>query len=701
MSGTMSDRKGQARPGPCRLRVLALAIALGTTATGVVPALVARADVGSAPPARAGVIGAFWDDALWDRVASGGAAVADTVMSIDSGPGGSADAGWLDRRERLRNAGQKALGFVSWASGGVARNPAAIAAEAATWRAWYGVDGYYLDGTPFTCDTAAAFASTVAGLRAAHPGARIVANSYTTPPACIADSVDTVVAFSGPASAFASWSPEAWTVGQPASRFWIQVWSVAPGDLTLTAQLARSRNAGTVTVTSAGSSGYPWASMAGPEEWTTVLTAVTGAPFTPARVGPPPVTSQQLASVNYFSVPAMWTRSRSLGTANRFVLVNPDSGPGAVRETWVQIEVDAARAAGQTPLGYVHTLWGARPSAQVLADARSYRTRYGITGVFLDESADTCTTAAWYQSVTQQLRSEGFDVVALNPGRPVPECYSFADGIVVYEGSLAGYASLRPQAWMQRVPASKFWHLLYEVPQSSIAQAVATSRSKWAGVLWFTDDSLTAGDANPWSDYPSTAYLSELRSAAVATLRSAAPSAGGAAGAPRAPAPGAPNPSTIPVAPTIPVPPASSPVPTVPVIPVAAILPSGPPDAPPLLPPASGAPSVDVAAVPSPVPTAVPTSTASLPNPTPSAEPNVLTGERAAAWFARRRAVVQGIQIVRPATRTTATHTTATHTTATRTTATRTTATRTTGVHAVTPVRAAAVVRSVQSPSPS
>jgi len=113
MTATMSDTKGQDRPLPSRRRVLAVAIALSATVTGAVPALVARADVGSPPPARTAVIGAFWDAALWDRVASGGAAVADTVMSIDSGPGSSADADWLDRRERLRNAGQKALGFVS------------------------------------------------------------------------------------------------------------------------------------------------------------------------------------------------------------------------------------------------------------------------------------------------------------------------------------------------------------------------------------------------------------------------------------------------------------------------------------------------------------------------------------------------------------------------------------------------------------
>ena len=45
-------------------------------------------------------------------------------------------------------------------------------------------------------------------------------------------------------------------------------------------------------------------------------------------------------------------------------------------------------------LGYVATTFGARPAADVEADAARYRDWYGVDGIFLDEVADDTRQAS-------------------------------------------------------------------------------------------------------------------------------------------------------------------------------------------------------------------------------------------------------------------------------------------------------------------
>jgi hypothetical protein len=466
----------------------------------------------SAPPAVAGVPGFFYAPELWDQVASSRTSVGDVVLSPNSGPGTSADPVWQDRRAVLQRAGQRVIGFVSYSIGGVSRNTAAITTDADRWRTWYAADGLYLDGTPTDCAHAPAVSTLVATLRAQNPGIRLIANSYALPQPCIADHFDTVVAFSGTAAEYMGASFPAWVANHPPSKFWHQIHTVAAANLTATAELARTRGAGQITLATNAAGVYPWSTLPNAPDWATSLSAITGTPFVPRPVELfPTLQTQHIASVNYFDDPAAWQRSATLGTVSAFVVVNPASGPGTAADSNVQQRVTTSVRRGQRPVGYLHTLYGDRPIATVVADAIKYRDWYGISAVFLDEAAGTCDKATYYSDLVTSLRAAGISYVVSNPGMDVPSCYSFFDGIVNFEGSLSRYLTWRPSTWVTDHSPRKFWHLVYDAPGASLGNAVGHSKQRWGGVVFFTDDTLTTGDANPWSNYPSAAYLADLK----------------------------------------------------------------------------------------------------------------------------------------------------------------------------------------------
>jgi hypothetical protein len=594
-----------------------------------VPTAASQTVAAEPPPAKVGVPAYFWDTALWTRVLESGPATSDVVVSIDSGPGTARDEMWRDRRERIGLSGQKAIGFVPYAIAGTPQAAAAITGATASWFSWYDVDGIYLDGTPADCATIATVASVIATIRSQKPGARIVINSYTTPPTCIADLADAVVAFTGSATDFASWTPPTWIANRSASSIWMQIHSVPAAQIVAVSTLARTRNAGIVTVTTAGNGTYPWTTLPSATEWPQVVSAASGTSYTPISLAPPIVSAQTIASVNYFADTAAWARSRSLGAQARHVIVNPASGPGTDAVASVMTEVNAARAAGQQPLGYVHTLWGNRPVAEIIADATKYKTWYGITGVFLDEGAADCAHASHYQSITDQLRGAGFTAIVSNPGVSVPECYAFLDAIVTFEGSRSSYSTWEPLAWTRRYPASKFWHLVFDVSQSQLGQTVGAAKTKWTGTVFMTDDSIA--DGNPWDEYPSTPYLDTLLSSTSGLTRTPAPSAGGSGQAPvRGPAPAAAgSPTTTTVAPT-PSPPDTTVAPAPP--PPPAFIPVGETSGSTPSPVSSGSTATTAAPTASTPPTSTP----------PAALPAVAVPERLPAPSAPR---VLGVQI--------------------------------------------------------
>jgi hypothetical protein len=187
----------------------------------------------------------------------------------------------------------------------------------------------------------------------------------------------------------------------------------------------------------------------------------------------------------------------------RALIVNPSNGPGAAEEPAYRRAIAADRRAGAEVLGYVHTGYGARDTAAVLADVQRYRSWYGVDGVFVDEAGHTDDQLPYYRSIARALRASGERVV-LNPGVvPTRGYFDIADVVVTFEGPAAGYATAvrRMPPWLRALPRARVAHLLHSADREQAMQAAALGAAGW---FYATSGPLP----DPWSTLPP--YLDAL-----------------------------------------------------------------------------------------------------------------------------------------------------------------------------------------------
>jgi hypothetical protein len=174
--------------------------------------------------------------------------------------------------------------------------------------------------------------------------------------------------------------------------------------------------------------------------------------------------------------------------------------------------VRQVKARGITILGYISTVDGRRPAAQVETEVRNYQAWYGVTSIFLDRVAGVEAQAAYYRRLVSYVHQ--FDAgssVWLNPGEyPDQSFMSIGDVVMVFEGTYAQYLGLHAPGWVGRYPASRFAHTIYATPDSSLAQVLKLATSRRAGHVYVTDGS----GSNPYDGLPS--YWSREDSAASA-----------------------------------------------------------------------------------------------------------------------------------------------------------------------------------------
>ncbi len=197
-----------------------------------------------------------------------------------------------------------------------------------------------------------------------------------------------------------------------------------------------------------------------------------------------------------------------------------------VDPTWLTA-VNVAKAKGIKVAGYVDTQYhtrtqtGAKSFAcnttddangtkeftmSIAQEVANYKAWYGVTDIFFDQVDSDVANVAYYQSITNNVHaSTAGSTVILNNGTIPDESYmNVGDIIVIFESCntacspLPQYQTYQSPSWVGNYPASKYWHIIYNVPASQLNTVLTQAKSRRAGYIYATDDVLP----NPYDVLP-------------------------------------------------------------------------------------------------------------------------------------------------------------------------------------------------------
>ena len=262
----------------------------------------------------------------WDTITVAPAAeVASVVVNAASGPGLALDPSLLARINAAKAAGRRVLGYVPLGytpTGGASRSDGAILLDVTRWRDFYEVNGVFLDEVQPQCsvpsygDVGAKYASLAASMRAIMPGVFLALNPGRNIGECFAAAFDAIIAFEGPASAYASWTPSRWQDRWPTKQFWQLVYDASSSDNVNIVTLAACRNADVVYVTSqTPAAGSLWVGAIDPTYFTSVRAAAATRPHCALPTARAAVVTPRGSSVTAPASGPLGTRTTAPGAA--------------------------------------------------------------------------------------------------------------------------------------------------------------------------------------------------------------------------------------------------------------------------------------------------------------------------------------------------------------------------------------------------
>ncbi len=135
--------------------------------------------------------------------------------------------------------------------------------------------------------------------------------------------------------------------------------------------------------------------------------------------------------------------------------------------------VNNLRSAGGGVFGYVSTQYGNRDITAVIEDINTYIRFYKISGIFVDEMANTLEKVFLLRGIYHSIKKldSDFKVVG-NPGMPytVESYLRAADTLVIFEGTAAAYAHFQPfitAPWVANHPPHRFANIVYALKSTT------------------------------------------------------------------------------------------------------------------------------------------------------------------------------------------------------------------------------------------
>lgn len=228
-----------------------------------------------------------------------------------------------------------------------------------------------------------------------------------------------------------------------------------------------------------------------------------------ATLGPTAIDSEQRLLVNAFGPPppnADWDRMVSTLPAGSIVnlgLFNGIEYSTGPDPAWLAL-IDRFHARGVLVVGYIDTNFATgRPSPygwdRTLGGIKGFIDRwyeqYPIDGIFFDQAWQYRSAEPFYQALRDHVRAKqgvrgNLTVVNMATYALYPETIDLADVVITVEGwNYEQYAKGYKQADFVAVswPPSKVAHQIYGVAPHELDDAIALSRQRGAGWVFFTD----------------------------------------------------------------------------------------------------------------------------------------------------------------------------------------------------------------------
>ena len=183
-------------------------------------------------------------------------------------------------------------------------------------------------------------------------------------------------------------------------------------------------------------------------------------------------------------------------------VINPDSGPGSIKDPNYVAGIQELKAEGIIVLGYTWTDYGARSSTAVRSEITKYKNWYAVDGIFFDAMSNLRGKLNYYKNLDNFATSRGLTMTVGNAGTDTkPAFVGSVDNIVIYESP--GMPSLSYLGgWHSNYDKANFSFISYDV--NSLNESFVAGAAQRVGYMYITDDDLP----NPYDSLPD--YLSDL-----------------------------------------------------------------------------------------------------------------------------------------------------------------------------------------------
>ena len=222
--------------------------------------------------------------------------------------------------------------------------------------------------------------------------------------------------------------------------------------------------------------------------------------------------NQAIIVPSYFCPGSFWDNLNSAYPKAQIGIINPSNGPGVAVDPNYLTQVTESQAAGLKVLGYVATTYAGKDILATKGEIDLFVDFYPtLDGIFFDQVPTDCASIFYYLDLYSYVRyTKNMKIVIINPGIQTKECYAkAADIILSFEGSYDTYNNSYVDAdWVYNYPGSLFWHVVYDVANSSqLLDVVSLSKQRNAAWIYATDDVLS----NPYDTLPTTSlWLDQL-----------------------------------------------------------------------------------------------------------------------------------------------------------------------------------------------